>query len=111
MKEFPDDFGSYIVTVFGSELSEPLIFAYDLLKFILDYRNTKHDSLTFLLNNDEIQCISSIGEAVQLPFPFKEHTKMCIVEIFTRDTLVQELFECDTVGETLEIKVKDIVEK
>jgi len=110
VKEFPEDFGNYIDSMFGSELSEPLVFAYDLLKFILDYRNTKSDSLMLLLNNDEIQCVSSSGESVKLPFPFKDHTRMSIVEIFKRDTLVQELFIYQVVGETLEIRVKDIGE-
>lgn len=103
-----EDFVDRAFTVFGSEeMSELLIYAYRLLGLIYIYRNTKKDSLTLLLANGEIQYIPSSNENFKSPLPFEDRVKTCIIEIFERDTLVQDLLDYEVMGGNLKIMAKD----
>jgi len=102
--KLPEDFESRAFEVFSSEeMSEPLISVYTILSLMVA---AEYDAI--IIFHDVMRYSANGNEKIVLPTAFGgKYLDECIRKVFERDSLIQELFDCDFNNENILITLKD----
>lgn len=102
--KLPEDIGKHIYEIYSSEeMSEPLISVYTILQLMVA---SKSDEI--IVAHDVKRYIANGNEQFFLPTAFGgDFLDDCIRRVFERDSLIQELFDCDFNSKNIRITVRD----
>ena len=102
--KLPKDFEKRVFEIFSSEeMSEPLISVYQ--KLIL-MAALECDAI--IIFHDVTRYIANGNEKIVLPTAFGgDYFDDCIRKVFERDSLIQELFDCDFTNKKILITSRD----
>ena len=100
----PEDFESRVFEIFSSEeMSEPLISVYTILSLMVA---AECDAL--IIFHDVMRYSANGNEKIVLPTAFGgDDLDDCIRKVFERDSLIQELFDCEFNNEHILISSRD----
>ena len=103
--KLPEDFEKRVFEIFSSEeVSEPLISVYTILSLMVA---AECDAITIF--HDVTQYSVNGNEKIVLPTAFGgDYLDDCICKVFERDSLIQELFDCDFNNEKILITSRDV---
>jgi len=90
--KLPEDFEKRVFEIFSSEeMSEPLISVYQILRLMVAF-----ECDAIIIFHDLEHYIANGNEKIVLPTAFGgDYLDDCIRKVFERDSLIQELFDCD----------------
>jgi hypothetical protein len=102
--KLPEDFENRAFVIFSSEeMSEPLISVYTILSLMIA---AECDEI--IIFHDVTRYSARGNEKIVLPTAFGgDYLDDCIRRVFERDSLIQELFDCDFNNREILITSKD----
>ena len=102
--KLPEDFIGRVSEIFDSkEMSEPLISVYQNIEFMVciecNSMIISHDTTRYFFNGSEKWVFPTVFGG--------DYLDDCIRRVFERDSLIQELFDCDFNNKNMKITVRD----